>query len=101
MGFVVDGVYTVCGCLVIPEGELRAAMIPNAFTETAMHEVFAHPFTAGELVTQSRLGLLRVNGVAATAEVVDRLGNGEFIVRITQTESRPRLAELQDWTVAA
>lgn len=48
-----------------------------------MFEVFAHPFTAGETVCQSKLGVLKVNGRAARAEVVDRMGNGDYLLRIT------------------
>ena len=63
------------------EGELSAAFITGP---EAAHrfEVFCHPFTAGETVAQSRLGVLRVNGEPATAQVVERLGNGDYIVRI-------------------
>lgn len=64
-----------------PEGVLSAAMIPNG--EAAhLFEVFCHPFTAGETVAQARLGALRVNGAPANAYVVDRLGNGDFLMRI-------------------
>lgn len=65
----------------IAEGILSSALIPGTFAEH-IFEVFCHPFTAGEMVAQSRLGALKVNGEEATASVVDRLGNGEYIVRI-------------------
>jgi hypothetical protein len=63
------------------EGVLSAALIPGGHAPN-MHEVFCHPFTAGELVAQSTLGALRVNGERASARVVERLGNGDYIVRI-------------------
>jgi hypothetical protein len=56
-------------------------MIPGDFAEH-IFEVFCHPFTAGETVAQARLGVLRVNGEPARAHVVDRLGNGDYLVRI-------------------
>lgn len=66
-----------------PEGVLSAAT--GSSFDSQLWEVFCHPFTAGELVAQSTLGALRVNGAAARAEVVDRLGDGrgDYIVRIT------------------
>lgn len=48
-----------------------------------MFEVFAHPATAAETIQQAAAGVLRVNGMPASAVVVDRLGNGDQIVRIT------------------
>ena len=63
------------------EGALSSALIPGTFAEH-IFEVFCHPFTAGEMVAQARLGALRVNGEAASAHVVDRLGNGDYIVRV-------------------
>lgn len=47
-----------------------------------IHEVFCHPFSAGELVAQSTLGALRVNGETARASVADRLNDTTWIVRI-------------------
>lgn len=66
----------------MPAGELSSALIPNGQAEH-IFEVFAHPFTAGETVAQSKLGALRVNGQSAVAEVVDVLGNGDYVLRIT------------------
>lgn len=65
----------------IPEGELSSALIANPQAD-GLFEVFCHPFTAGELITQSKLRALKVNGKLADAEVVDRLGNGDYVVRI-------------------
>jgi hypothetical protein len=67
--------------MVTPEGVLSTAMIANGNAQH-LHEVFCHPFTAGELVAQGELGALRVNGETARAQVVDRLGNGDYLVRI-------------------
>lgn len=75
------------------EGALSSALIPGTFAEH-LFEVFAHPFTAGELVAQSRLGVLRVNGVSASAQVVDRLGNGDYVVRVTLAEESRQPLEL-------
>lgn len=63
------------------EGELRSALIANEQTD-GMFEVFAHPITGTELVAQGEDGVLRVNGLSATAKIVDYLGNGDVIVRI-------------------
>lgn len=63
-------------------GEFSDALKANDQADH-LFEVFCHPFTAGETVAQSRLGVLRVNGRAASAEVVDVLGNGDYVVRIT------------------
>lgn len=71
----------------MPAGELSSALIPNGQAEH-IFEVFAHPFTAGETIAQSKLGALRVNGQAAIAEVVDVLGNGDYVLRITTGEER-------------
>lgn len=68
------------------EGEFKTALIPNG-NASHMFEVFVHPFTAGETIAQSKLGHLKVNGRFATAEVVDRLGNGDYVVRITLAKS--------------
>jgi hypothetical protein len=68
-----------------PVGELRAALVPGGHAPE-LFEVFAHPFTAGETVAQSALGALKVNGAQARAEVVDRLGNGDYLLRITTKE---------------
>lgn len=48
-----------------------------------MFEVFAHPFTAGETICQSKLGVLVVNGQPARAEVIETVGNGDYLLRIT------------------
>ena len=64
-----------------PAGVLRSALIPGGHAP-GLHEVFAHPFTAGETVAQSRLGVLRINGQPATATVEDVLGNGDYVLRI-------------------
>jgi hypothetical protein len=45
-------------------------------------------------VAQSRLGALKVNGVAARAEVVDVLGNGDYLLRITTADDLPSRLEL-------
>ena len=76
-----------------PVGEFRSALIPGGFADR-IHEVFAHPFTAGETIAQSRLGALRVNGVDAHAEVVSICGNGDYILRITTTEALQQPLEL-------
>lgn len=70
----------------VPEGEFRAGLIANPQADH-LFEVFCHPFTAGETIAQSKLGALRVNGQLATAEVVDRLGNGDYLVRIYLEQS--------------
>jgi hypothetical protein len=67
--------------MVTPEGVLSAALIAGGHAPH-IHEVFCHPYTAGELVAQGRLGALIVNGQPAHATVVDRLGNGDYLVRI-------------------
>lgn len=66
-----------------PEGELVSALIANPQAADRMFEVFAHPFTAGETVCQSTLGVLVVNEQPARAEVVDVMGNGDYLLRIT------------------
>jgi len=68
-----------------PEGEFSPALISNPQADH-LTEVFCHPFTAGETVAQSKMGVFKVNGRKATAEVVDRLGNGDFILRIYLNE---------------
>jgi len=76
-----------------PVGVLGSALIPNEYA-ASMFEVFAHPFTAGETGAQSRLGALKVNGAAARAEVVDVLGNGDYLLRITTADALPSRLEL-------
>lgn len=80
-------------CESTPMGELRSALIP-ADHSPELFEVFAHPFTAGETVAQSRLGALRVNGEAALAQVVDVLGNGDYLLRITVSRALAPVLEL-------
>lgn len=71
------------------EGVLRDALIANSRAQH-IREVFAHPKTAAELVHQSRTGVLRINGCPARAEIVDQVGNGDYIVRFTvETDRRP------------
>jgi hypothetical protein len=65
---------------VTPAGELHTAFIGETL------EVFAHPFTAGETIAQSRLGVLKVNGKPAQARVMEVLGNGDYILRLTPLE---------------
>jgi hypothetical protein len=66
---------------VIAEGRFESALIANVNADH-IFEVFAHPFTAGETIAQSRLGVLRVNGEPARASVVDVLGTGEYVLRL-------------------
>lgn len=72
---------------------MSAAMIPNT-EATHLFEVFCHPFTAGETIAQSKLGVLSVNGQPAKASVVDRLGNGDYVVRIEIIAALERRLEL-------
>lgn len=62
-----------------PEGTLRPAWV-----STDLLEFFAHPNTAQEVLTQSGLGVLRFNGrPAKEAHLVDQLGNGDHLIRVT------------------
>ena len=72
-------------------GRLESLLIPGRHAEGMIHEVLAHPFTAGELVAQSRLGVLRVNGREARATVEDVMGTGDYLIRIIVAEPPVRL----------
>lgn len=70
-------------CAATPPGELSSALIANPQAAESIYEVFAHPFTAGETICQSTLGVLKVNDRPARAEVVEQVGNGDYLLRIT------------------
>lgn len=61
-----------------PVGELRAAFICGA----EFWEVFAHPDTGAQLERHAAAGILKVNGQPCSARIVDRLGDGDLIVRM-------------------
>lgn len=70
----------------IEPGRLQSALIPNERTNN-FYEVFSHPDTANELVAQSGSGILKVNGQNARAVIVDVMGNGDHLVRLTVKEA--------------